>query len=202
MIENTVLRRLLEDNIWQGDWKSCFKLRIVVSPAAIEALSLQSSLLSHRLKAFSRRSSDPHVIAASRISPKSLTQEEGGMGRNHRRAEGPSPPHSSLISSCPSTSHSAHPPCCRQGPWAAAGAAKTGSLPAHLLPGLQHSIKRLSLVRHVSVQRPLRNTGLAAEHCKEPISLSPPRWKGRINGFMKTAKSNNYTDWQPAVTVA
>lgn len=151
----------------------------MVSSAVIEALSLQSSLLSHRLKAFSRRSSDPHVIAASRISPKSLTQEESGTGRNHRRAEGPSPPHCSLISSCPSTSHSAHPPkhapYCRQGPWAAAGAAKTGFLPAHLLPGLQHPIKRLSLVRHVSVQRPLWNTGLAAEHCKEPISLSPPR---------------------------
>lgn len=107
----------------------------------------------------------------------------------------------------PSASHSCHPPkhapWCRQGPWAAAEAARTGSLPAHLLPGLQHTIKRFSSARHVSTQKPLLNAGLAAEQCKEPISLSPPRWKGRINGFMKTAKSNNdYTDWQPAATVA
>ena len=83
------------------------------------------------------------------------------------------------------------------------GAAKTGCLFACLLPGLQHLVKRLPSARRVSMWKSLLNTNLVAEHCQEPVSLSPPRWKGRINGFMKTVKSNsNYTNWQPAATAA
>lgn len=107
MLENTVSRKLLEINMWKGDWKSWLKLRIVASSVVLKVLSLQSSPPSHRLKAFPGGSWDPHVIAASRISQKSLTHSQrraawegtaGGLGgslnmhRLHTLLPTPSPP--------------------------------------------------------------------------------------------------------------
>lgn len=124
MIEKTVLKRLLEDNTCHGDWKSWFKLRTVVSSAAIEVSSLQSWLLSHRLKAFSRRSSDPQVIAASRISPKSLAHHQRRVARERTMGGlddslNIHPLHTHLpYHPAPLFPHSAHPPkytpFCRQ----------------------------------------------------------------------------------------
>lgn len=173
MVENTVSRRLLEGNIWEGDWKSWFKLSTVVSSAAIEVLGLQSSLLSHRLKASSRRSWDPHVIAASRISPKNLTHHQrrvawagttGGLNVHHLHT----PPCTILPLYFPTqlTLPSILPVADRS--LGQQQAAKTGSLSAHLLPGLQPLIKRLSLVRRVSMQKPCGILGLLQSTTKSP----------------------------------
>lgn len=140
------------------------------------------------------------------------------MGRNHRRwtpawrfiiLHTPSPllPHVAILPLyLPLSSCSTAPPGVPLPAERALGqqhrAAKTWSLFAHLLPKLQHPVRRLASGGFASMQKPLLNTRLAAEHHQEPDNLPPPRWKGRINGFSETAKSNNYTDRQPAVTLA
>lgn len=157
----------------------------MVSSAAIEVLSLQSSLPSHRLKAFSRRSSDPHVTAASRISPKNPTHGQrqvawegttGGLDDSLTAHH----PHTLLpVSSCPST-------CPLSSPSQAFSLFQTGALgssrgckdrlsPHTPPPRATAPHKKAFFSDACKHARAPLNTRLAAEHRQEPVNLSPPR---------------------------
>lgn len=126
VVETIVSTRLPEINVWKGDWKSWFKLRIVASSVALELLSLQNS--PHRLKAVG--SWDPPIIAASRISQKSPTHSQRGWHGKEPQdgwvaawtctTSTPFSPHHPLLCLCFPTQvmlccAPEHPPCWQRG---------------------------------------------------------------------------------------